>query len=121
MNKNKREARRQKRHLRIKLRMRGTQDIPRLIVKRSLKNLSAQVIDDTKRKTLFSLSTRDKEVKEKFAQAGNQKASEFFGEVFARRAKEKGIAQVVFDRAGYLYHGRIKVFADALRKGGLKF
>ncbi|OGX17385.1 MAG: 50S ribosomal protein L18 [Omnitrophica WOR_2 bacterium RBG_13_44_8b] len=121
MNKNKREERRLKRHRRIKLRMRGTKELPRLIVKRSLKNISAQVIDDAQNQTLFSLSSQDKEVKQKFAQAGNIKAAEFFGEVFAHRAKEKGIAKVVFDRAGYLYHGRIKSFADALRKGGLQF
>jgi len=121
LNMNKREERRLKRHRRIKLRIRGTPARPRLIVKRSLKNISAQIIDDTVNKTLFSLSSQDKEVKQKFAQAGNQKAAEFFGEVFARRIKEKGITQVIFDRAGYLYHGRVKSFAEALRKGGLQF
>lgn len=94
---------------------------PRLVVHRSLKNLYAQVIDDTQNKVLFSLSTLDKEVKEKFPSAGNIKATEFFGGVFARRAKEKGIGKIIFDRAGYLYHGRIKVFADSLRKGGIQF
>lgn len=96
-------------------------DKPRLIVHRSSKNLSAQIIDDTKNKTLFSFSTLDKEIKQKFPAAGNIKAAEYLGQVFAAKAKEKGIARIIFDRAGYLYHGRIKAFADALRKGGLEF
>jgi large subunit ribosomal protein L18 len=110
-----------KRHKRIKLKMRGTNEIPRLVVNRSLKNLTAQIIDDIKDKTTFSLTTLDKEVKEKFPNAGNIKAAEFFGEIFARRVKERGISKIIFDRAGYLYHGRIKAFAEALRKGGLEF
>lgn len=103
------------------MRMSGSLERPRLIVTRSLNNLGGQVIDDTQNKTLFSLTTTDKEVKEKFPKAGNVKASAFFGEVFARRVKEKGITRIVFDRAGYLYMGRVKAFADALRKGGLEF
>lgn len=94
--------------------------MPRLMLHRSLKNLSAQVIDDAQNKMLFSLSTLDKEVKQRFPSSGNLKAAEFFGEVFARRVKEKGITKIIFDRAGYLYHGRVKAFADALRKGGLE-
>lgn len=118
---NKKEESRFKRHRRIKLRMQGTDVMPRLVIHRSLKNLSAQVIDDTKDKTLFALTTLDREVKQRFASSGNIKAAEFFGEVFARRAKEKGITKIIFDRAGYLYHGRIKAFAEALRKSGLQF
>ena len=101
--------------------MYGTQERPRLIVHRSLKNLHAQVVDDTQNKILFSLSTLDKQIREKFACCGNIKAAEFFGEAFANKAKEKGITRIIFDRAGYLYHGRIKAFADALRKAGLEF
>ncbi len=119
--KSKKELSRLKRHKRIKLRMRSSSERPRLVVSRSLRNLAAQVVDDSKNITIFSLSTHDAEIKTKFPAAGNMKAAEFFGEVFARRVKEKGISQVVFDRAGYLYHGRIKVFAEALRKGGLLF
>ncbi len=119
--KNKKESIRLKRHQRIRLKISGTQVRPRLIVHRSLKNLYAQLIDDTKNTTLFSLSTQDKEVKQKFNYAGNVKAAEFFGDIFAKKAKEKGIASIVFDRAGYLYHGRVKVFAEALRKGGMEF
>jgi len=118
---NRKEQSRLKRHRRIKLSIYGTDKMPRLVVHRSLKNLSAQVIDDAQNKTLFSLTTLDKEIKQKFASSGNIKAAEFFGEVFARRAKEKGITKIIFDRAGYLYHGKIKAFADALRKGGLEF
>jgi large subunit ribosomal protein L18 len=117
----KKELLRLKRHRRIRLKFQGTPQRPRLLVCRSLKNLSAQVIDDLKQTTLFSFSTRDPEIRKRFASAGNMKAAEFFGEVFARRAKEKGITQIVFDRAGYLYHGRVKAFAEALRKGGLVF
>jgi len=118
---NKKEISRSKRHRRIRLKLCGTSARPRLIIRRSLKNLHAQLLDDAQQKTLFCLSTLDKEIKTKFPCAGNIKAAEFFAEVFARRAKEKGIAQIVFDRAGYLYHGRVKAFAEALRKGGLEF
>jgi len=101
--------------------MYGTGEKPRLVVHRSLKHLCAQVLDDSRRATLFSLSTLDKEIRQKFPNAGNLKAAQYFGEVFAKKAKEKGFAKIIFDRAGYLYHGRIRVFAEALRKGGLEF
>jgi len=110
-----------KRHRAIRLKMQGTAEKPRLIIKRSLKNLSAEVIDDTQNKTLFSLSSLNKELKQKLASAGNIKSAEVFGQVFSQKAKEKGITKIIFDRAGYLYHGRIKAFAEALRKGGLEF
>ena len=117
----KKEELRLKRHKRIKMKMLGTATRPRLVVHRSLENISAQVIDDTVGKVLFSLSTKDKAIKQKFLKAGNLKSSELFGQLFAQTAKEKGFSKVIFDRAGYLYHGRIKIFADALRKGGLEF
>jgi len=119
--KNKKGLSRLKRHRRIRLRVLGDELKPRLIVHRSLKNLYAQIIDDAKNKALFSLSTLDKDIRQKIPYAGNIKAAQFFGEVFAARAKEKGITKIVFDRAGYLYHGRIKAFAEALRKGGFEF
>jgi large subunit ribosomal protein L18 len=119
--KNKKDLLRLKRHRRIRLRMYGISQKPRLVISRSLENLSAQVIDDAQNKTLFSLSTLDKEIRSRFPSAGNIKAAEFFGEVFARKTKEKGISRIIFDRAGYLYHGRVKAFAEALRKGGLEF
>ncbi len=118
---NTKEQSRLKRHRTIKLRMRGSAEKPRLIIKRSLKNLSAEIVDDAGNKTLFSLSSLNKEVKQKLAAAGNIKSAQTFGEIFSQKAKEKGITKIIFDRAGYLYHGRIKAFADALRKGGLEF
>lgn len=95
--------------------------MPRVSVHRSLTNLYAQALDDLEAKTLLSVSTQDKEVKQKFPYAGNVKAASFLGELFAKKAKDKGISKIVFDRGGYLYHGRIKAFAEGLRKGGLKF
>ncbi|MBU1727351.1 MAG: 50S ribosomal protein L18 [Candidatus Omnitrophica bacterium] len=118
---NKKEQLRYKRHTRIKMRMFGTPEKPRLVVHRSLKHIAGQVIDDTVKKTMFSLSTLDKEVRQQFPTGGNLKSAEVFGQVFAKKAKEKGISKVIFDRAGYLYHGRIKAFAEALRKGGMEF
>ena len=117
----KKEELRLKRHKRIKTKMFGTAEKPRLVVHRSLKNISAQVLDDAASKVLFSLSTKDKALKLKFTNAGNLKSAELFGELFAKEAKEKGYSKIIFDRAGYLYHGRIKSFADALRKGGMEF
>jgi len=119
--KNRRELQRVKRHQRIRVHQVGTQECPRLIVHRSLKNMHAQVIDDTSNRVLFAMSTLDKQLKQKFSYAGNVKAAGVFGEEFGKRAKVKGISKVVFDRGGYLYTGRIKVFADNARKGGLVF
>ncbi|MFC1804642.1 50S ribosomal protein L18 [Candidatus Omnitrophota bacterium] len=117
----KKDILRRKRHRRILARIRGTQERPRLVVRRSLRHLHAQLIDDTKGVTVFSLSTADKKLKGKIPAAGNIKVAGVFGEELSRRAKEQGFTRVVFDRAGFLYHGRIKVFADSLRKGGLQF
>ncbi|MDD3345122.1 MAG: 50S ribosomal protein L18 [Candidatus Omnitrophica bacterium] len=117
----KKEDLRLKRHNKIKLRMFGTPEKPRLVVHRSLKNISAQVVDDTTGKIMFSLSTKDKSLKQKFHSAGNIKSSAEFGELFASGAREKGISKIVFDRAGYLYHGRVKSFAESLRKSGMEF
>jgi large subunit ribosomal protein L18 len=119
--KSKKETLRLKRHKRIRVGMSGTAERPRLVVRRSLKNFCAQVVDDTVNKTLFSLSTENKELKAKLPYAGNVKAAAFFGEEFAKQAKAKGFNQIIFDRAGYLYHGRVKAFAEGLRKGGLVF
>lgn len=119
--KNKKELLRIKRHKHIRIRISGTAERPRLAIHRSHKNLVAQFIDDVAQTTLFSMSTVDKEFKKKIPTGGNLKSADTFGEVLARKAKEKGITKVVFDRAGYLYHGRVKAFADSLRKGGLEF
>jgi len=101
--------------------MRGDAQRPRLVIRRSLKHFHAEVIDDTVARCLFSLSTTSKEIKQKNNSGGNIKAAAALGEVFSTKLKAKGFTRVVFDRAGYLYHGRVKAFADALRKGGLEF
>lgn len=119
--KDKEELSRLKRHRRIRLTMHGTEAKPRLVIRRSLKNIFAQLIDDTKNKTLFSLAAFDKEINKSLPGAGNIKNAGLFGEICAHKLKEKGVSKIVFDRAGYLYHGRIKAFAEGLRKGGLQF
>jgi len=118
--KQKRQAR-FKRHLRIRNKIVGSSERPRLNVFRSLTNIYAQLVDDIEEKTILSCSTRDKEVKDKMKYGGNVKAATLLGDELAKKAKGKGIKEIVFDRAGYLYHGRIKALADALRKGGLEF
>ncbi len=118
---NKKELSRAKRHRRIRMKMKGTQEKPRLVIRRSLNNLFAQVIDDTRNQVIFSLSTANKEFKQKIGNSGNIKAAVLFGEFFSKIAKEKGITKIIFDRAGYLYHGRVKEFAESLRKGGMEF
>jgi large subunit ribosomal protein L18 len=118
---NKKELLRLKRHRRIHLRVIGTKEKPRLVIHRSLNNLYAQIIDDAENKIIFSFSSQSKDVREKITKAGSVKSAVLFGEIFAQKAKEKGIIKIVFDRAGYLYHGRIKAFADSLRKAGLEF
>lgn len=110
-----------RRHLRIRKKISGSQDKPRLSVYRSLKNLFVQLVDDKANSVILATSTLDKEFKEKAKYGGNVKASELLGEIVVRKAKEKNIERIVFDRGGYLYHGRIKALADALRNGGLKF
>ena len=109
------------RHKRIRKQIIGTKDMPRLCVFRSNKNISAQIIDDEKGVTLASASSNDKELKEKLAHGGNIEAAKLVGEAIARKAKVKGIECVVFDRGGFLYHGRVAALADAAREAGLMF
>jgi len=99
----------------------GTVEKPRLCISRSDENLYAQLIDDSKSHTIMSLSTSGNTMKKKTQKGGNVKSATVLGEEFAKIAKGKGFGRVVFDRAGYLYHGRIKAFADAARKNGLVF
>ncbi|MFH1621708.1 MAG: 50S ribosomal protein L18 [Candidatus Omnitrophota bacterium] len=110
-----------RRHLRIRKKISGTKDKPRLSIYRSLKNLFVQLVNDETNSIVLSFSTQDKEFKEKTKYGGNVKAATLIGEIVAQKAKEKNIENIVFDRGGYLYHGRIKSLAEALRKGGLKF
>ncbi|WP_246945572.1 50S ribosomal protein L18 [Bacillus pinisoli] len=112
-------ATRKKRHARVRSKLTGTAQRPRLNVFRSNQHIYAQVIDDTNSVTLASASTLDKELT--LESKGNADAAKAVGELVAKRALEKGVSSVVFDRGGYLYHGRVKALADAAREAGLEF
>ena len=114
-----RKATRQRRHLRVRRKISGTAECPRLCVYRSNTNLYAQIIDDEKGVTLVSASSMDKELNIK--NGGNVEASKLVGALIAKKAKKAKINKVVFDRGGYLYHGRVKALADAARENGLEF
>ena len=111
-------AKRVARQKRVRAKVTGTEARPRLSVFRSLNNIYAQLIDDTKGVTIASASTLDKEIKTK---ASNIEAAKEVGTLIAKRAAEKKIETVVFDRNGYLYHGKVKALAEAAREAGLKF
>lgn len=111
---------RKKRHLRIRKHIVGTPERPRLNVFRSSKHIYAQLIDDTNGVTLAAASTLEAEL-DGLGNGGNVEAARKVGELIAKRAQDKGVVSVVFDRGGYLYHGRIQALADAAREGGLKF
>ena len=110
---------RQARHTRVRKTVSGTTDVPRLNVFRSNSNIFAQIIDDTKGVTLVSASSIDKDLK--LENGGNTEAAVKVGELIAKRAKKAKITKVVFDRGGYLYHGRVKALAEAARENGLEF
>ena len=110
-----------KRHLRVRKKISGTAERPRLSVFRSSKHIYAQLIDDTNGVTLASASTIDKELAEQVKNGGDVEAARQVGTLIAQRAKAKGFENVVFDRGGYLYHGRIQALADAAREAGLQF
>ncbi|MCF8011759.1 MAG: 50S ribosomal protein L18 [Clostridiales bacterium] len=116
-----RNAMRKKRHGRIRKKIHGTNEKPRLNIYRSMNNIYAQIIDDEKGNTVVYACTLSKELKGKLSSGGNKQAAHAVGELVAKKAVEKGINQVVFDRAGYLYHGRVKALADAARENGLVF
>jgi len=113
--------RRMRRKMRVRKRVFGTPDEPRLTVFRSIKHIYAQVIDDTVGRTLVATSTLDKAFRGRMKHGGNKAAAEVVGTHLAELAKAKGIQRVRFDRNGYKYHGRIKALAEAARKGGLVF
>ena len=113
-----RKAERQRRHVRVRRKISGTAECPRLCVFGSNSNLYVQLIDDVKGVTLAQASTLDKEVKTKHS---NKEAAKEVGALIAKRAIEKNIKEVVFDRGGYVYHGVVKELADAAREGGLNF
>ena len=112
-------AKRQKRHLRARKNIFGTAEKPRLNVYRSLSNIYAQIINDVTGETLVSASTVEKDIKENYG--GNIEAAKAVGAAIAKKALEKGIKVVVFDRGGYLYHGRVAALATAAREAGLEF
>ena len=113
-----RKAERERRHIRVRRKISGTAECPRLCVYRSNKNLFVQIIDDVAANTLVSASTLDKEVKTKHA---NKEAAKEVGALIAKRALEKNIKTVVFDRGGYIYHGVVKELAESAREAGLDF
>ncbi len=110
-----------RRHSRIRKKVFGFAERPRLTVYRSLNHVYAQIIDDTGQNTLVSASSLDKGLGDKKSHKGNVKTAKLVGEVIAKKALDKGIKKVVFDRSGYLYHGRVKALAEAARKAGLEF
>ena len=110
-----------KRHRRVRVKIKGTSEAPRLAVYRSVKHIYAQIIDDTKGITLVSASSDDKELKTKLKHGGNIEAAKVVGEALAKRAVAKNITDVVFDRGGFVYHGRVEALADAAREAGLNF
>lgn len=124
---------RKKRHKRIRKKVIGTKEVPRLVVFRSLKHIYANLVDDISRATILTVSTLSRDcpnfrvtlTKSRSGKMGlslgNIKAAKLVGENLAKKAKEKGIEKVVFDRAGYLYHGRVKALADSAKEHGLKF
>jgi len=114
-------TRRTQRKLRTSGSVRGSTERPRLSIFRSVKNISAQIIDDTTGRTIAAASSVTKEAKSKLKHGGNKNAAVEIGKAIAAKAIEKGVTMVAFDRNGYRYHGRIKALADAAREAGLKF
>lgn len=109
------------RHLRVRRRVRGTAERPRLSVFRSLNHIYAQLVDDEAQRTLVSVGSRSPEFRERLKTGGNVTAAKVVGELVAQKAKARGIERVVFDRGGYQFHGRVRALADAARAGGLLF
>jgi large subunit ribosomal protein L18 len=116
-----REQRRERRHRRVRGTVSGTAERPRLVVHRSLNNVEGQVVDDVSGRTLVGLSTLDGALRERRAELSKTEASHAAGKALAEKARAAGVTKVVFDRGGYLYHGRVKAFAEGAREGGLEF
>ncbi len=121
VNKKSRKEVRVKKHMRIRNRFSGTAERPRLAVFRSNNHMYAQIIDDTVGNTLASASTVEKAVRDELEKTNNVDAAAYLGTVIAKRAIEKGIKEVVFDRGGFIYHGKVAALADAAREAGLEF
>lgn len=116
-----RQELRERRHLRVRKKVNGTPERPRLAVFRSEHHIYAQVIDDTQGRTLVAASSLDPGVKGEHKYGGNVNAAKAVGKLLGERAKEKGVARVVFDRGGFAYHGRVAALADGAREAGLEF
>ena len=118
-----RHLQRKRRHYRVRRKVRGTAERPRLVVSRSLRNIEGQLVDDDAGRTLLGLSTLAEELRDFEAEGDHPRTEHAFaaGKLLGERAKEQGIGAVVFDRGGYKYHGRVKAFADGAREGGLEF
>ena len=121
VSKESRQLVRAKKHMKIRNRFSGTAERPRLAVFRSNNNMYAQIIDDTVGNTLVSASTLEKEIKAELEKTNNVDAAAYLGTVIAKRAIEKGIKEVVFDRGGFIYQGKVAALADAAREAGLEF
>jgi large subunit ribosomal protein L18 len=115
------KSRRVMRHIRVRKKIEGTTERPRLAIFRSLKHVYVQVIDDTRQATIASASSLESEIRANVDGKEKMDVSKLVGSLIARRAKEHGVETVVFDRGGYKYHGRVQALADAAREGGLKF
>lgn len=116
-----RKAIREKRHYRLRKNINGTAQKPRLCVFRSNAHIYAQIIDDATGTTLVSASTNDKDLRDKISNKANKEAAKEIGTIIGKKAVDKGITTVIFDRGGYVYHGKIQVLADAAREAGLQF
>ncbi|MQA90685.1 MAG: 50S ribosomal protein L18 [Gemmatimonas sp.] len=116
----KRQQRRLRRHRRVRKKVVGTGERPRLVVHRSLKNLEGQIVDDSRGVTLLGISTLSSTVRES-DESTKTARGKVAGKLLAEKAREQGITKVVFDRGGYLYHGRVRAFAEGAREGGLEF
>jgi len=115
------ELQRVKRHKRVRRKIFGTPEKPRVSLHRSSKNLQCQIISDLDEKTLYTYSTLDKKFKSESVKGGTIEAAKILGKFVSNELKTKGVSKIAFDRAGYRYHGRVKAFADALREGGMNF
>jgi len=118
-----RRLQRKRRHYRVRAKIRGSAERPRLVVFRSLKNIEGQIVDDDAGRTVLGLSTLNADVKDFKPEGKNRRVEQAFvaGQLLAEKAKAQGVSSVVFDRGGYKYHGRVKAFAEGARKGGLEF
>ncbi len=121
MARNSKEQSRRSRHLRIRKKLAGTSESPRLLVRRTLHHIYATIVDDSKGHTLAAVSTLDKSLSEGLGSKTNVDAAKAVGAAIAAKAKAAGISDVVFDRGGYKYHGRVAALADAAREAGLNF